>query len=477
MAEKIIGRQQQIIALQAALSSNKPEMIALIGRRRVGKTFLIRQIYNNKIDIEVTGLQHGNKKIQLQNLVFSMEKYFPAFLLKKQPTSWLEGFHLLSQALETLQKNEKLVVFLDELPWLGTKRSGFITGLSYFWNSWASKQNIVVVICGSAASWMIKKIINDKGGLHNRVTRLIFLYPFTLKETETYCRYKGIRLGKYQLLQLYMTMGGIPMYLDQLRPGLSAIQNIQEICFSSTGYLRNEFERLYASLFDNYHNHVAIIRALASKRSGLTRSALIQFTKFKNGGMLSEILEELEISGFISVYGGYGKKVKESLYRLTDFYSLFYLTFIEPLGKGNQSDFTQLSDLPQWTTWSGYTFENICLTHIQQIRQALSIAGMASSVASFIAKPKDGLPGTQIDLLIDRNDQSINVCEIKFSKSLYQVTKKDADSFLNKKAVFQYHTKTKKHLFMTLITTMGVVENNHKINHVDQVVTMKDLFS
>ena len=451
-------------------------MVALAGRRRVGKTYLVRHVYGKRIDFELTGVQNGNMDRQLQNFVFSMGKYFPDFHLEGKPANWLEAFHWLGQALESRNKQEKLVVFLDELPWLGTRRSGFIAGLGYFWNSWASRQNIVLVICGSAASWMIKKVINDKGGLHNRVTRLLFLYPFTLAETEEYCRARQIKLERFHLLQIYMVMGGVPMYLDLLKPGLSAVQNIQAICFAPGGYLRNEFERLFASLFENHQQHIAVIRALASKRSGMTRQGIIQATHLTNGGSLTEILEELEKSGFITIYNGYGKKVKESLYRLSDFYSHFYLTFIEPLGKYSKTDFTQLSDLPKWKTWSGYAYENICLAHIDQIRKALGISGISSSVASFIAAPKDGLPGAQIDLLIDRNDQSINLCEVKFSTSAYEVTKQDTENFTNKKSVFRYHTKTNKHLFLTLITTFGAVNNSNKINHVDQVLTQDDLF-
>jgi len=477
MKNIVIGRVTQKQELKEALVSNKPEMIALVGRRRVGKTYLVNQIYEGHIDFEITGLQYGNKRAQLESFSLRMSKHFPKYDLNEIPKSWLKAFDSLTLALESLDKKTKMVVFLDELPWLATRKSGFLTGLSYFWNSWATKKNVVVVICGSAASWMIKKVINDRGGLHNRVTRLLYLYPFTLAETASYCRARNIKLSRYQILQLYMVMGGIPMYLDQVKPGLSAIQNIQNICFASTGYLRNEFERLFASLFNDYKKHIAIIRALASKRKGLTRTAIIKTTKLTNSGKLTDILFELETSGFITIYSGYGKKTKESLYRLTDAYSLFYLTFLEPLGKNAQLDFTKLSDLPLWKTWSGYTFENICLIHINQIRKALSIGGMASSIASFIARPKDGLPGTQIDLLIDRSDQSINICEIKFSMDDFIVTKKEVAVIQAKKRVFRYHTKTKKHLFTTIITTMGVVENSHKLNMIDQVVTLEDLFS
>ena len=476
MEKLLIGRKRHIEELEDARDSRKAELVALIGRRRVGKTYLVKQVYAQQIDFELVGTQHGNLNGQIQNFVLSIAKDFPDFEIRQKPNSWIEAFDLLGRTLETRKKTDKKIIFLDELPWLDTKRSNFIAGLSYFWNSWAVNQHIVVVICGSAASWMIKKIINDKGGLHNRVTRRLFLYPFTLAETEEFCRAKQINLSRFHLLQIYMAMGGIPMYLEQLKKGLSAVQNIQEICFDPNGYLYDEFDRLFASLFDNYQQHILVIRALASRRNGLTRQEIIDSTKFTNGGMLSDILNELEQSGFIGIYGGYGKKVKESLYRLTDFYTHFYLTFIEPLGKYSKADFKQFSDLPKWKTWSGYAFENICLNHIEQIRIALGVSGIATSIASFNAKPKDGLSGTQIDLLIDRSDQAINICEIKFSVDEYEFTKKDVDNMTTKKSVFRYHTKTNKHLFTTLISNFGVVNNSNHINYIDQVITQEDLF-
>lgn len=477
MENLLIGRKRPIAELEEARASGKPELVALIGRRRVGKTYLVKQVYAQHIDFELIGTQHTTMASQIQNFVLRIGRYFPDFPIRQKPSSWIEAFDLLGQALETLKKTDKKIVFFDELPWLDTKRSNFVAGLSYFWNSWAVNQHIVVVICGSAASWMIKKIINDRGGLHNRVTRRLFLYPFTLAETEEYCQAKQINLNRFHLLQIYMVMGGIPMYLEQLKKGLSAVQNIQEICFSPDGYLYDEFERLFSSLFDNYPQHIGIIRALATRRNGLTRQEIIASTKFTNGGMLTDMLNELEQSGFISIYNGYGKRVKESLYRLTDFYTHFYLTFIEPLGKHSKVDFKQLSDLPKWKSWSGYAYENICLTHIDQIRKALGINGISSAISSFVAAPKDGFSGTQIDLLIDRSDQSINVCEIKFSSNPYEVTKKDVDNIANKKAVFQHHTKTNKHLFSTLITTFNVVNNSNRINYIDQVITQDELFT
>jgi len=446
-----IGRENEIKAIKKTLTSPKPEFLAVIGRRRVGKTYLIKETLKEEIDFILTGLQHANKPDQLQNFIYALTTFFPDFEIESKPKSWLEAFHTLSKALESRKKSKKkMVVFLDELPWLATKRSGFITGLGWFWNSWATNHNILLAVCGSAASWMIENIINDKGGLHNRVTKMLHLNPFTLAETEAFIKSKNIKLNRYHISQIYLAMGGIPMYLDQLDTGLSAVQNIQNICFSQNGYLRKEFDRLYASLFDNATNHIEVVRILASKKMGMTRQQIISKTKLTNGGMLSDILNELKESGFIEVYAGYGKKKQLSLYRLVDPYSLFYLTFIEPLSSNLKTDFTKLSDLPNYKTWSGYAFENLCLLHIDQIKK--------------------------IDLLIDRGDYAINLCEMKYSNNDYTVSKSDVKNIENKKRVFIHHTKTKKHIFTTLITTHGVTENAHRLNAIDQVITLDQLF-
>ena len=329
MENLFVGRKEEQANLRTALNSKEAEMVAVIGRRRVGKTFLINHVYKNQIDFEITGLQNAPRIEQLQNFTFWLTRFSKSTIPIKQPKNWLEAFMLLISFLESIEKKEKKVVFLDELSWMATHKSGFLRGLSFFWNSWAVKQNIVVVICGSAASWMIQKVVNHKGGLHNRITRRIFLEPFTLLETEEYLRSKNLIFDRYQIVQLYMAMGGIPHYLKEIKGGLSAIQNIEKICFSKKGLLRDEFSRLYHSLFTNAEIHIAIIRILASKRLGLTRKQIVENTKIKEGGTISKVLDELEQSGFVSAYRPFGKRKKEKLYRLTDEYSLFYLQFIE----------------------------------------------------------------------------------------------------------------------------------------------------
>ena len=470
------GRGKEIEILQKALQSKESEMVSVIGRRRIGKTFLIKNVYKNNIVFELTGTRNAPLNEQLQNFMFSLQLATGNSIIGKPPANWMEAFFLLINYLKELPKKKKHVVFLDELPWLSTHRSGFLRGLSFFWNSWAVNQNIVVVICGSAASWMIQKVVNDKGGLHNRITKRIFLEPFTLSETEEYLQSRGIKLNRYHLSQLYMAMGGIPHYLKEVEGGKSATQNIEDICFSNTGLLKDEFSNLYAALFDHPDNHIAIVRALAKRKVGMNRNNLIKEAKIPNGGNITKVLDELKQSGFIDIYLPFGKKSKDKMYRLTDEYSLFYLQFIEKNIHEKGEVWKRLSQTQEYKIWCGYAFENICLKHISEIKKALSIGGVYSISSTFYKKGTKKEKGTQIDLLLDRNDQIINIFEIKFYNKEFTVSKSYAQALKSKLDVFQETTKTRKHLFLTLITTFGITHNEHSLGLIDQVLTIDDLF-
>jgi hypothetical protein len=361
----MIGRIKEQEILSKVYESTKPELIAIIGRRRVGKTYLIRQFFKEELDFEMVGLKDGTKEQQLRNFAYSLKEAKKSTILDAVPQDWLEAFYQLKTHLEILgETDKKKVVFIDELPWIATNKSDFLTGFSFFWNSYASKANIVVIICGSATAWMIRKITDNKGGLHNRVTRKIVLLPFSLSEMAVYFQAKNISFERYQLVQLYMTMGGIPHYLDQVEGGKSAIQNIEAICFHPQGMLRTEFNNLYSSLFTHPERYEIVVTALSSTWKGLNRSEIIKQTNVKDGGGLTNILQELEQSGFITSYVPFNKKKKDTLFRLTDNYSLFYLKFIQPLAKNQSNSWQTLSQTQSWKSWSSYAFENICLQHI-----------------------------------------------------------------------------------------------------------------
>jgi uncharacterized protein len=473
----MIGRKKETEILATAYTSERPELVAVFGRRRVGKTYLIGSFFAGKIDFELTGLKDGTKEQQLRNFSYSLKDAQKSTELPPIPKDWLEAFHQLKTHLESLGNPEKrAVVFIDELPWMASGKSDFLTGFSYFWNSYAAKANIVVVICGSATAWMIQKIINDKGGLHNRVTRRIHLQSFTLAETEAYFLEKHIHFDRYQLLLLYMTMGGIPHYLNQVEGGKSAIQNIDEICFRPNGLLRTEFDNLYSSLFANPDRYESIVTALSSTWKGMSRTEIIAKTKLLDGGGLTMMLQELEQSGFISSYTPFGKKKKDTLFRLTDCYSLFYLKFIRDIPAKETISWQSLSQTQAWITWSGYAFENICFHHIDNLKAALGIAGVHTNQYSFLAKPTNETEGAQIDLLIDRQDNVISLCEVKFYNDELVLTKADADNLRRKKSIFRHVTGTKKQLFVVLITTFGLLKNKHSLGLVDNALDMNALF-
>lgn len=470
----LIGRVKEVEQLSKVVASNKSEFVAVYGRRRVGKTFLIREYFNYSFDFQLTGLANATTEQQLTNFYVALQRQ-SALAFENMPTNWFTAFQKLIDHLENITDKRKKIVFLDELPWLATLRSDFLIALEHFWNSWATnRKDIVLIGCGSAASWMINQLINNHGGLHNRVTERIKVHPFTLRETELLLQSKKNVLDRYQILQLYMVMGGIPYYLDAVSPTKSAAQNIEDMCFRKGAILSTEFQNLFASLFKNAAKYEQIITALATKTKGMTRKELTQATGMKSGGSMTKRLTELEESGFISRYSPFGNKAKYALYRLSDFYSFFYLKFIKHNTNYNEGVWINSLDNPKQRTWAGYAFEQICLAHVPQIKKALGISGIFSQSSAWQSTQTS--KGAQIDLVIDRRDQVVNLCEIKYSINPYIITKAYADNLRNKLAIFKMETKTRKSLFLTMITTYGLVSNQYANSLIQNDLKMEVLF-
>jgi AAA+ ATPase superfamily predicted ATPase len=468
----IIGRETEQNLLGQYVESEKPEFVAVFGRRRVGKTFLIREYFNHQFDFYFSGVENTEKQQQLENFNTVLQKhgkeYYPV------ATSWFKAFEQLIHLLEKSKKKGRKVIFIDELPWLDTPRSSFIQALEYFLNTCASANpDIMLIVCGSATSWMINKLIKKRGGLHNRVTRQIPIEPFTLQECEEFLNHNQIVLSRHQIIECYMIMGGIPYYLEQLGKSLGLPQNIDNLFFKENGVLRLEFTKLYASLFKHSDRYIKIIEALGKKRKGLTREEIIATTKLSDGGSLSKMLEELELCGFIRSYNAFEKRTKERLYQLIDFYSLFYLNFIKNSSKSDEHFWTSLIDNAKHRAWSGYAFEQICMQHAAQIRRKLGISGVVTYSASWRSRASD--PAVQVDLLIDRNDGIINLCEIKYAESEFVIDKKQDEILRNKRSSFINETKTRKAVHITMITTYGVKHNEYW-GRIQSEVTMNDLF-
>jgi len=472
---KIVGRKEEIALLQSIERADKSAFVAVYGRRRVGKTFLIRSAYEGQFTFQVTGIANVGTANQLTNFHSALVRSFPQFEDNPLAKDWFEAFQQLITALETLHGSGKKVLFLDELPWMDTPNSMFIAALEHFWNSWASaRADIVLVACGSSASWMINQLINNTGGLYNRVTHPIRLEPFTLAECEAFFKAKSPGFDRYQLLQLYMVFGGIPFYLEAIDPRKSATQNINDLCFTQKAPLRNEFEKLYASLFKKAEKHIAIIESLAKKSMGLDRAALLNAAKLPDGGNTTTILRELEESNFIRKYNTFGKPKNNAVYQLSDFYSLFYLKFIKNNAFFDDNFWINGIDTPEIRAWSGYAFEQVCLCHTQQIKNALGISGVQTQSSAWFGT--DGTEKAQIDLVIDRRDQVINLCEMKFSIKTYTIEKEQAESLRRKIGIFRDVTKTPKALWLTFITTYGLTANQHAQSLAHQELTMDALF-
>ena len=472
---RIIGREEEIAVLQSLQDEDESAFVAVYGRRRVGKTFLIRSFYDNQFAFYLTGIANVETTNQLTNFHSAMVRQFPEFEDNPLAKDWFQAFQQLITAIELLPTSGKKVLFFDELPWLDTPNSLFISALEHFWNSWASaRTDIVLIVCGSAASWMINELINNTGGLYNRVTHELQLDPFTLTECEAFFKAKSPGFDRYQLLQLYMVFGGIPFYLNLIDPRKSATQNINDLCFKPKGKLRQEFQKLYASLFKKADKHIAVVEALAQKAMGLERDALLTTAKLPNGGNTTTVLRELEESNFIRKYNTFGKSKNNALYQLTDFYSLFYLKFIKNNSPFDDNFWINGIDTPEIRAWSGYAFEQICLLHLPQIKKALGINSVQTQTSAWVGS--DGINKAQIDLVIDRRDQAINLCEMKFSIKAFTIDKAYSENLQQKMAIFRDATKTPKALWLTFITTNGLVQNTHAQSLVHQSLTMAALF-
>ena len=457
----IIGRKNEIRLLNQRLDSAKSEFVALYGRRRVGKTFLVKSVFEGKFTFQLTGVAQANFKDQLANFNMAMRKQYPNEAATNA-NNWMEAFQQISEVVEK-SKQKKKVIFIDELPWFDTARSRFIQALEHYWNSWASsRKDILLIVCGSAASWMINTLINNRGGLHNRITQRMKIEPFTLRECEDFLNSKKISFPKYHVIQLYMVLGGVPFYWDEIKKGLSASQNIDQLCFEPNGFLVDEFNKLFKSLFAKAEQHEAIVMALAKKSKGLTREEISAETKLPTGGSLTQLLEELEESGFIRKYSPFGKTERNSLYQLGDFFSLFHTKFIKRQKMFDKNHWEKMVDNPKQKAWSSYAFEQVCLTHSEQIKKALGISGVSTKESAW--KSTQSKEGAQIDLVIDRRDGVINLCEMKFSNSLFTIDKKYDAELRNKIAAFRTETRTKKALFLTMITTYGLKGNSYSAN-------------
>ena len=470
---KIIGRQPEQDRIKEIMKSEKPAFVALYGRRRVGKTFLIKEFFNHNFTFYATGLANSNTKTQLLNFTqFINNKFSSAY---SAPQNWLECFSNLQKELSKIEGER--VIFLDELPWFDTKKSDFITGLEFFWNSWASAQaGIKLFVCGSAASWMINKLIRNKGGLYNRVTHRFKIEPFTLTETEAFLKSQAIELDRYQIVNIFMVIGGIPYYLEQIQKGLSAAQNIENICFNPNGQLRNEFQFVFSSLFNNSEKHEKLLRAIFGLGNRATRDEIIKRLGWESSGDFSLKLNELEESGFLKSYVPIGVNKNKKIYVIADYYTLFYFKFIVHSSKYAVGVWTSMIDSGATHVWAGLAFEQVCWDHTTKIKQKLGIEGIYSETSTWAKSADTELGGTQIDLVIDRKDRVINLFEIKYSTSTYTINKEYDIKLRNKLSIFKETTKTRKSVFLSMITTYGITQNEYAKSIVQNDLTMDDLF-
>ncbi len=469
----IIGRKSEQEILRSCMTSKKSEFIVLYGRRRIGKTFLIKEFFNGIFDFSFVGTRSLNRQQQLANFSNALKRHSKS---EYAPTldNWFDAFDKLTYFLENIKHRGKKVIFIDEMPWIETPKSDFVLALEHFWNSWANLRNdIVFIACGSATSWIVEKIFHNKGGLFNRATRHLYLEPFKLKEVEEYLIHEGFNWDRYQIAQCYMAIGGIPFYLTLLNNKLSLAQNIDALFFNGDNSpLKVEYQELFSALFNNPEKYIEITKTLAEHREGLTRNQISELCNTSGAG-LTKVLRDLERCDFIFSYSRYGNKTNNLIYRTKDFYTLFYYKFVNKLKTNDKHKWSHMQTLTQVKSWQGFSFELLCLLHLGEIKNALGINVMLNSASSW--RSKDSATGTQIDLVIDRADRITNICEIKFSTNVFAIDKAYEQKLRERMAIFTAETNTRHSIALTMITTFGVISNKHS-GIVNSQVLLDDLF-
>ena len=470
MSKTIVGRAYEQQVLTDSLISHRSELVAIYGRRRIGKTYLIREFFGKKIAFSFTGLSTGKRADQIKNFMLKLNEVTNEFKKEKQPTDWLEAFSYLKTFLKGIKESKKKkVIFIDEFPWVDSHKSGFLAAFENFWNDYCTtRSDLVVVVCGSAASYMVKKIISNSKGLSKRITQTIKLKPFNLHETQCFFKYKRITMEEYEILKIYMVIGGIAEYLEHVKAGESAVITIDRLCFQQGAYLENEYDEVFKSLFNENSYHQKIMNVLANnKKEGITRDEILKELKISSGGRFSDSLEELMQSGFILKYEAYKDDIKTTLYRVYDEFCLFHLQFMIPF-KG--SKWTQIFQKQEYKSWCGYAFETICLKHYKEVKKALRCDQIESKNYCWHN------PKAQVDLVIDRDDDVVNLCEIKFYNDEFSLDATYLQRLRNKENQFRASTKTKKGIYTVMITTWGVKSNQYSQAIVTTSLTMKCLF-
>ena len=471
--DKLIGRKLEQAKLQACMESERSEFVVVYGRRRIGKTFLVRRFFKDNYAFSFVGKHEMRREQQLAEFAKELMCYSHSTFVP-QLKNWTEAFDALQRLLETYNIPGKKVVFFDEMPWMDTPKSDFVSALENFWNGWANmRDDIVLVACGSAISWMVDKLLHNQGGLFNRITQKIYLRPFKLSEMEQYLDEKHFGWNRYQIAQCYMILGGIPFYLTLLNPKLSLLSNIDELFFADAhAMLRTEYNELYSTLFKRPDNYLAVIRMLTERKEGFTRKEISEKTKL-GGAALSKILSDLEQCDFIFSYARYGNAKNNAIYRIKDFYTLFYYKYVNGIDTKDSLRWTHLSSTPQVSSWQGFSFELLCLLHLDEIKKALGIDRILNDASAWRSRQPE--QNTQIDLVIERADHNINLCEMKFSSGMYAIDKGYEQKLRERMSIFLAETMTRCSTRITLVTTYGVLQNKHS-GIVNDEVLLDDLF-
>ena len=417
-----VGREREIELLKALFGRGKASMVVCRGRRRIGKSTLIQQFGRRAATfLEFQGLPpREGLTNQGQLNAFSEQLAMKTALPKLKLESWGQAFALLASVI----KEERTVVFLDEISWMAGKDRDFAGQLKIAWDTQFKRySSLVLIACGSVSSWIDKSILNSAGFM-GRISLDLMLSDLPLHHCDKFWGQKSDRISAGEKLRILSVTGGVPRYLEEIDVSISAEQNIKQMCFSREGILFSEFDRIFHDIFsrraDTYRKIVASLAAGDRPLSDICKAIGMD-----RSGVLSRYLEDLTMSGFVakdSTYRpGSNRRARLAKYRLRDNYLRFYLRYIEPVKhtveQGLYED-VDLESLIEWDVIMGFQFENLVLNNLRSVCKALSInMNTVLSASPYFQRKTRSHEACQIDLLIQTR-HTLYVCEIRFRKHI-----------------------------------------------------------
>jgi AAA+ ATPase superfamily predicted ATPase len=467
--KQFIGRKVEIAQLTALIDLPRPSIAVIYGRRRVGKSELIRHVTQGKNVLSFEGLEGQPKHKQIKNFLFQLSAQ--SNIREKNISDWPDALILL----RTLTQDGQWIIILDEFQWMANYQNELVSVIKMIWEKYLSQNpDLTLILCGSIASFMKSKVLKSSA-LYGRTDYELNLHELNLSEISEFFPGKG----SDEVIDTAMLVGGIPKYLELISEYPSLYDALEPLAFSQDGFFKTEYDRLFASHFGKKPIFMKIIQTLATNPYGLTTGKLAKEMQVASGGTLCHQLDDLESAGFLHSIIPFDKPEGSKLrkYILMDAYVRFYHSIIRGSMKETTPPNTQFHAImssPRYAAWAGMAFEFLCMRHHKEISRILGFHGIPYTAGPFFQRKTLDTPGVQIDLLFERSDKILVLCEMKY---LLASVPGDIIDQVNRKVSALQEKYPGRTILKVLLTKTGSTETVAKKGYFFRIIRADELIT